>query len=281
MTSLPAYPPTPTAAVTLTWLGQAGFVLRGNGATVLVDPFLSDRDDRRIPPPVDPGRLSDVDLVLCTHEHWDHFDAATVAAVAEASPQARVVVPAPLTGQALAAGVPAARVLGAVAHEPLKDLPVRVIPVPACHGVDVADAYNFGEDLSGGQVRYLGYVVDFAGVRIYHSGDTIWWPGQERVLRDLGVNVALLPINGRDPLREAQNIVGNLDHREAALLAAAADVDLLVPMHWDMFAGNRGFPDQLIAVVERLGLGVTTLVPQLMRPFSFVPAPAPAPGTRP
>ena len=273
MTSLPAHPPAASAGVTLTWLGQAGFVLQGNGATVLVDPFLSPRDDRRIPPPLDPRQLSDVDLVLCTHEHWDHFDAPTVAAVAEASARARVVVPAPVTGQAVAAGVPAERVVGAVAREELTDLAVRVVPVPACHGIDVADAYNFGENLSGGQVRYLGYVLDFAGVRVYHAGDTLWWPGLQDVLRDLAVNVALLPINGRDLQREAANIVGNMDHREAALLAAAAGVDLLVPMHWDMFAGNRGFPDQLVAVIERLGLDVTTLVPRLMRPFTFLPVP--------
>jgi L-ascorbate metabolism protein UlaG (beta-lactamase superfamily) len=254
-------------SVVVTWLGQAGFRLRGGGATVLVDAFLSDVGDRLIPPPLAPADLSDVDIVLCTHEHWDHFDAPTVAAVARASPAARVVVPAPITDQVVAAGVPADRVVGALAHELVPDLEIRVTPVPACHGVDVADAYNFGQDLSGGQVRYLGYVMEFPGARVYHAGDTLWWPGQERVLRDLGVNVALLPINGRDPVREAENIVGNLDHREAALLAAAAGVDLLVPMHWDMFAGNLGFPDQLVATIERLGLNVATLVPARMRPF--------------
>lgn len=273
MTSLPAHPPAATGGVTLTWLGQAGFALQGDGATVLVDPFLSQRGDRRIPPPLDPRQLSDVDLLLCTHEHWDHFDAPTVAAVAQASPQARIVVPAPVTAQVLAAGVPAQRVVGAVAHEALTDLPVRITPVPACHGVEVADAYNFGKDKSDGQVRYLGYVLDFAGTRIYHAGDTLWWPGQEDVLRDLAVNVALLPINGRDRRREADNIVGNMDHREAALLAAAAQVDLLVPMHWDMFTGNQGFPDQLVAIVDRLGLDVTTLIPRLMRPFTVLPVP--------
>lgn len=251
----------------MTWLGQAGFLMRGGGATVLVDAFLSNVGERRVAPALDPESLSDVDIVLCTHEHWDHLDGPTVAAVARASPHARVVVPAPVTDRAVAAGVPAHRVVGALAHEPLAGLPLRVTPVPACHGVDVADAYNFGTDLSAGLVRYLGYVLEFPGVRVYHAGDTLWWPGQEGVLRDLGVDVALLPINGRDAAREAENIVGNMDHREAALLAAAAGVELLVPMHWDMFAGNRGFPDQLVATIERLHLGVPTLVPCVMRPF--------------
>jgi L-ascorbate metabolism protein UlaG (beta-lactamase superfamily) len=268
-------------SVSLTWLGQAGFLLRGDGVTLLVDAFLTDKPERRIPPPVDPATLSDVDVVLCTHEHWDHLDGPAVAAVAAASVRARVVVPAPVVDQAVSAGVPAARVVGAVAYAPLDgrgaDGPLAgvacaVTPVPACHGVDVADAYNFGVDLSAGAVRYLGYVIELGGVRVYHAGDSLWWPGLEDVLRDLRVHVALLPINGRDPVREADNIVGNMDHREAALLAAAAGVELLVPMHYDMFEGNRGFPDQLIAVVERLGLDLSVLIPRLMRPFVFTPA---------
>jgi L-ascorbate 6-phosphate lactonase len=257
--------------VTLTWLGQAGFLLRAADTTVLVDAYLSEHPDRLFPPPVDPATLTGVDLVLCTHEHLDHLDAPTVVAVAAASPAARVVVPAPVIDQAVAAGVPADRVVGAVAGEPLTGLPVPVYPVAAQHGVDVADAYNFGHDLSGGRIRYLGYVIELGGARIYHAGDTTWWPGQEDVLRDLGVHVALLPINGRDPVREADNIVGNLDHREAALLAEAAGVDLLVPMHWDMFRGNRGFPEHLVATVAHLDLDVAVLVPKRMRPFRYLP----------
>jgi L-ascorbate 6-phosphate lactonase len=264
---------TDAAGATLTWLGQAGFLLRSSEVTVLVDGYLSPRADRRLPPPVEPGALTGVDIVLCTHEHGDHLDGPTIAAVAAASPGARVVVPLPVTDQAVAAGVPADRVIGAVAYRKVADLPVTALP--ALHGVDVADAYDFGQARSGGQIRYLGYVIELGGARVYHAGDTLWWPGQERALRDLGVHVALLPINGRDPVREAQNLVGNMDHREAALLAAAAGVDLLVPMHWDMFASNQGFPDQLVAVVERLGLDVPVYVPRPMRPFHYVP-PGPA-----
>jgi|tagenome__1003787_1003787.scaffolds.fasta_scaffold20414698_1 L-ascorbate 6-phosphate lactonase len=260
-----------SVGVTFTWLGQAGFLLEAGGSRVLVDPYLSERAERLYPPPLDPATLTGIDLLLCTHEHLDHLDLPTVRAVAAASPGALVVVPAPITDQVVTAGVPADRVIGAVAHEPLSDLPVPVFPIPARHGVDVLDAYTFGEQLSGGQVRYLGYVVELGGARIYHAGDTIWWTGQEQALRALGVHVALLPINGRDPVREADNIVGNLDHREAALLADAAGVDLLVPMHWDLFAGNVGFPDQLVATVQRLGLDVAVLVPQRMRPLRYLP----------
>jgi L-ascorbate 6-phosphate lactonase len=263
----------PVAGVTITWLGQAGFHLRSAGATVLVDAFLSPYEGRRYPPPVDPDTLTGVDLVLCTHEHLDHLDGPTVAAVAAASPEATVVVPAPIVDQAVAAGVPARRVVGAVAGEPLTGLAAPVWPVAARHGVSMADAYDFGHALSGGGTRYLGYVVELGDARIYHAGDTLWWPGQEDVLRALGVHVALLPVNGRDPVREGEDIVGNLDHREAALLAAAAGVDLLVPMHWDLFATNRGFPDHLVAVVERLDLDVPVLVPRRMRPFRYLPPP--------
>ncbi|HZN70413.1 MAG TPA: MBL fold metallo-hydrolase [Micromonosporaceae bacterium] len=255
--------------VVITWLGQAGFLLRSGEATVLIDACLTAYEGRRYPPPVDPATLSDVDIVLCTHEHWDHLDAPTVAAVAAVSPGARIVVPLPIVDQAVAAGVPADRVVGAVPDEPITDLGAPVFPLPARHGVDVADAYTFG--LVEGETRYLGYVVELGGARVYHAGDTVWWPGQEEALRRLGVHVALLPINGRDQVREADNIVGNLDHREAAWIAHRAGVDLLVPMHWDMFDGNRGFPDQVIATVERLDLDVSVLVPRRMHPFRYLP----------
>lgn len=254
--------------VTLTWLGQAGFLLRSAEATVLVDACLTGYDGRRYPPPIDPSSLSDVDIVLCTHEHWDHLDGPAVAAVAAASPQARVVVPLPVVDQAVAAGVPAERVVGAVPDEPLTDLAAPVFPVPARHGVEIADAYTFG--LADGEARYLGYVLELGGARVYHAGDTVWWPGQEETLRRLGVHVALLPINGRDHVREAEGIVGNLDHREAALIAHHAGVDLLVPMHWDLFAGNRGFPDQLLSTIDGLDLDVSVLVPRRMKPFHYV-----------
>jgi L-ascorbate metabolism protein UlaG (beta-lactamase superfamily) len=64
-------------------------------------------------------------------------------------------------------------------------------------------------------------------------------------LRRHRVDVLLAPINGRDYFRTARDIVGNLDVREAAELAVAAGVKLLIPGHWDLFAQNAVNPGHL------------------------------------
>lgn len=251
--------------VEVTWLGQAGFVLTGSGGALVVDAFLSDRPQRLRPAPVTAADLSYVDAVLCTHEHLDHLDLPAVLAVMEAAPDARLILPAPIVDQAV--GVPTDRIVPAAPGTPIEVPGATVHPVPAYHGVEMADAYGFGP--VKGEYPYLGYVVDIDGVRVYHAGDTLWYDGMPERLRELRVDVTLLPINGRDPIREAANIVGNLDHREAALLAAAAGAHTVVPMHYDMMANNRGFPGHLVDVVAALDLDLHVLVPRLGRPFTL------------
>jgi len=62
----------------------------------------------------------------------------------------------------------------------------------------------------------VGFVVDLNGVRLYHAGDTTIYPGMVERLQPLDIDVALIPINGRDWFREQRQIIGNCDHREAA-----------------------------------------------------------------
>ena len=107
----------------------------------------------------------------------------------------------------------------------------------------MADAYAFGLPEDGDRVRYLGYVLETADGHLYHAGDTLRWPGQAGLLAGLGVEVALLPINGRDPEREARDIVGNLDGAEALALARDAGIGSVVPMHHDLMEGNLGDAD--------------------------------------
>ncbi len=257
----------PEGAVGLSWLGQAGFILRAGPATALLDPFLAPHEGRLYESALPPARAEGIDVVLCSHEHVDHFDAASAPAIAAASPGAVFVVPRPIVDMVTEAGISPDRVVGMQPGERLELAGLAIRAVPAMHGVTMEDAYGFGESLSGGLMRFLGYVVDAGSVRLYHAGDTIHYPGMESTLRELALDVAMLPINGRDPEREARGIVGNLTAREAAWLATAIGAAVVIPMHHDLFARNRGYPAHLVESVERDHPGVSVLVPVREEPF--------------
>jgi L-ascorbate 6-phosphate lactonase len=274
----PVIPPSTTAIHPLEfwWIGQAGFRLRDtvSGTTVFCDPYLTRNDARAWQAPIDDAALADSDIVVCSHEHGDHLDRPTLLAAA-ARPGSRFisVVPRPLADQRL--GPPRSRVVAAQPGELIERAGVKIHPVRARHGVDVKDAYTFGQELSGGLVRYLGYVVEIGGVRVYHAGDCAPYPGQLDDVRALHPHVALLPINGRDFYRETDfNIVGNMDHREAARLANDLGVEVMVPMHWEMFAANRGYPGDLLAYVTHTFPTMSVMVPGRGARFIFQPTAA-------
>jgi L-ascorbate metabolism protein UlaG (beta-lactamase superfamily) len=257
----------PSGGVAASWLGQAGFILRTRGTTLMIDPFLAPYDGREYESRLHAADADGIDLVLCTHEHVDHFDADSAPAIATASPQATFVVPTPIIDMVTEAGVPADRVVGLQPGDPVDLAGVRIQAVPAMHGVTMEDAYGFGEQLSGGAIRFLGYVVDADDVRIYHAGDTIHYQGMDATLRELAVDVAMLPINGRDAEREARGIVGNLSEREAAWLATAIGAGTVIPMHYDLFARNRGYPEWLVESISRDHAGPHVVVPARETPF--------------
>ncbi len=262
----------PPNTVAMWWLGQASVALRGSGTTVLIDPFLSNYPNRLVPPPFAPEAAPPVDYVLCTHEHVDHFDAKTLPGLAQASPHAHFIVPLPIVEQALALGIPAEKVLGTQPGEVLHLGSITLLSVPASHGLKAPPAtygFDFVERKGQNLYRYLGYILEIAGVRIYHAGDTVIYDGMVERLRELEIDIAFLPINGRSYFREQLDIVGNMDEREAADLAAAAGVKLLVPIHYDMFAANQGRPGTLVEYVQSHHPQLSCLIPAHGSRFTF------------
>ncbi len=261
----------PNGAVALWWLGQSGFALKGGGRTVYVDLFLSEGHDRLVPPPFAPEEAPAADLVLVTHEHLDHLDPGTLPGLAASSPGALFVAPEPVVEQVVALGIPADRV---VAAQPGQDLEVGglwLMPVPAMHGLEFPPVeYGFGREMSGGLYRYLGYVVELGGTRVYHSGDTLVFDGLVERLQELRADVLLLPINGRSYSREQQGMAGNMDDREAADLAAAVGASLLVPTHYEMFAANTGRPGALVEYARERHPELSILVPSHGRRFTLL-----------
>jgi L-ascorbate 6-phosphate lactonase len=246
------------------WLGQSGFRLRDpdSGTVMFIDPFLSPHEDRTWQAPISPEEMGrQADVILCTHQHLDHFDQPALKSAAGVDNASfMLVVPRPIVEMAIDLGIPRERVIGAQPRDSIELSGATVHAVPARHGVDVSDAYTFGEQLSDGLVRYLGYVVELGGVRAYHAGDTVPYEAQVDIVGALRPHLAMLPINGRDFFRETErNLVGNMDFREAARLALDLEVHAMLPMHWELFPHNRGFPGDLVAYVSEFHPQLTVL----------------------
>jgi len=232
-----------SAQLDITWLGQAGFRIDAGGRQLLVDPWLIPHELRAIPIPPLSLAAEGIDWLLVTHEHLDPLDLPFLPQLLEASPGVRVVIPAPIADQ-LEGVVPPDRIV-AVAPGDVVDLDgMTVHVVPAFHGVTMEDAYGDGSAIDG-RPRFVGYALE-SKPRLYHAGDTVLRDELVAALEALGVDLALLPINGRDAERESRGIIGNMDAVEAVELALAVGASTLVPYHWDGFVGNTASPEEAV-----------------------------------
>ncbi|HLO35568.1 MAG TPA: MBL fold metallo-hydrolase, partial [Candidatus Deferrimicrobium sp.] len=150
----------------------------------------------------------------------------------------------------VAAGIPGERVSGARIGTPIQVGDVRATPVPARHAVRIQDGYSLGNQ-GHRAPRFVGYVVELDGVRLYHAGDTLSDKALIGAVAELRPDIALLPINGRDPDRERRGVVGNMSPDEAARMARDLSVALAVPMHFDTIRGNVGRPDAFVRAMRR------------------------------
>ncbi len=233
--------------VDLYWLGQAGFVLRSRQHCLVIDPYLSDYlahkyqgrplpHQRMMAAPIEAGELGMTSLVMVTHHHSDHMDPDTLPPLLAAAPAAVVVVPR--ASRALAAqrsGLPDAALCTLDAGECITPLPgVTLTATRASHETLERDQQ--------GNHRFLGYVIETAGIRIFHSGDTIPFAGQVEELRALNIDLALLPVNGRRAELSAQGVPGNLTLEEACQLCQQCDIRYMIAHHYGLFDFNSADP---------------------------------------
>ena len=238
----------------LWWLGQSGFLLQWQGIHVLLDPYLSDsltKKYRQTDKPhvrmtelvIDPARLSFIDIATSTHNHTDHLDAETLRPILEGTPSLKLVIPE------------ANRAFVAERLNIDPAIPVGVddessIELSGIRFSGIASAHETVDRDERGLSRYLGYILEFGGWTIYHSGDTVRYDGMAEKLRPFRIDVALLPINGR--ARE-RRIPGNLFGREAAQLARDIGARQVIPCHFEMFEFNTASPDEFVHECQRLG----------------------------
>ena len=237
----------------LWWLGQSGFLLQWRGLHVLLDPYLSDSLTRKYSQTdkphvrmtelvIDPEKLSFVDIATSSHNHTDHLDAETLIPILSHNSALKFVI------------AEANRAFVADRLKIDQAMPIGLddgatIELMGIRFTGIASAHDTVERDEQGRAKFLGYVLQFGDWSIYHSGDTLRYDGLAEKLRPFGVDVALLPINGRAPERR---VAGNLWGREAAKLAHDIGAKLVIPCHYDMFEFNTASPEEFVDACRRL-----------------------------
>jgi L-ascorbate metabolism protein UlaG (beta-lactamase superfamily) len=227
----------------LTSLGQTGFLLEYGPTRILIDPYLSDSvaeqfgEDlsRRVGVPLLPANAPRIDHLLLTHAHLDHTDPSTLGPLLANQPHIKVIAPYEVRDILSEMGLTQAHQPPLEWRDLAQGLAVRAIP--AAHTQIVRDP--------AGEVRDIGYLLKIGTTVLYHAGDTI--PHEEifSALRKDRVDIALLPVNERNYFRDAQGIIGNMTIREAFQMTSELGVEKLIPTHWDMFAPNSVYPEEI------------------------------------
>ncbi len=238
----------------LWWLGQSGFLVQWNRRHLLLDPYLSDSLTRKYAATGKPhvrmtelviaaDALDFVDLVTSSHNHTDHLDGDTLRPLMRVNPNLKMVIPE--ANRAFVAdrlGCDTDWPIGLTDGQSVTVADFTIVGIPASHETLETD--------DEGRHRFMGYVVRFGQWSIYHSGDTMLYKGMVERLRPWQVDVALLPINGCDPVRR---VAGNLSGQQAAQLAYDIGARLVIPCHYDMFTFNTAPPGSFVSACGALG----------------------------
>ena len=185
------------------WLGHDSFVLEGS-KTVVIDPFKAKGNFK-------------ADILLISHEHFDHMNAEDIRRFT--TPSTKAVAP-----RICEAG------LSDFEFEKTFVSPDSRVELDGVT-VETVPAYNLNKFRSPGEVFHpkqegrVGYVVTLNGSRFYHAGDTDAIPE----MNSLKVDVAFVPVSGTYVMTP----------EEAASAVKAMKVKVVVPMHYEKIVGSK------------------------------------------
>lgn len=174
------------------WLGHASVMIRCRSGVVYIDPWK-----------IDPSSPK-ADLILLTHDHYDHYSEEDVKLLKRASTRVAAPMAAPLVTDVMGPGE--RRAFGGVS-------------------IEAVPAYNVGKSFHPRAKGWVGYVIETEGRRIYHAGDTDRIPE----MRGLNVDLALVPVGG----------TYTMDAKEAAGAAGDIGAGETIPIHFGDIVGSR------------------------------------------
>lgn len=237
------------------WLVQSGFLIKWQGKFLLFDPYLSDSLSvkyastdkphiRMSELAINPAKLDMINIVTSSHNHTDHLDGETLIPLLSVNYEIKFIIPEANRGFVCErVKCPNDFPIGLSDGEFVEVEGFKIYGVPAAHNTIERD--------EKGKLKFMGFVAEFGGYKVYHSGDTLWYDGIVETLKPFQVDVAFLPINGNKPERR---VAGNLNYKEAVQLAKQINAKLTIPHHYNLFDFNTEDPQNFIQEAEREGI---------------------------
>ena len=219
----------PPRTVAVAWLGQAGFVLKSPGGSLLaIDPYLSNsckalgeeagfNMDRQVPAPLNPAELAVFSTLLFSLSHQDHVDPGTIEPYLKAGGSVPVIAPYDAGDLLKKLGVKPGSITTTWANQTHRvgDFNIRV---------------TFAIPFDGGDMTHVGYLVEVAnGPRLYFTCDTDY--------NDI-LPISVGPYQPDVLLTVINPAFRNLTPRDAAKLAKELNPKWVVPCHHDLFPDN-------------------------------------------
>jgi L-ascorbate metabolism protein UlaG (beta-lactamase superfamily) len=223
------------SGIKLTWLGHATFRIETPaGKILIVDPWVMGN-------PMCPEKektVKHVDVMLCTHGHFDHIgDAVEIAK--QHNP---IVVAIPELGHWLEKkGVKQVSNMNKGGTQTVGDIKVTMVHADHSCGITDGDQIVYGGEA-------CGYVIEFSnGIKIYHAGDTNVF-GDMAIIRELyAPDIAMIPIGDHY----------TMSPREAAYGCKLLAAKTVIPMHFGTFPVLTGRPGELQKLVQRTEIAET------------------------
>ncbi|MCI0572623.1 MAG: MBL fold metallo-hydrolase [Myxococcaceae bacterium] len=266
----------PASGLRVTWLGHSTSLIELDGHRVLTDPVWSERASplswlgprRWYAPPIPLGELPRVDAVVISHDHYDHLDYPTVAAIAAMKDcDTTFIVPVGVGAHLASWGVPEARIVELEWWERTRVRGLEVVATPARHA---SGRTGIDKDAT----LWAGYALLGPTHRAYYSGDTGLFPA----MRDIGARLG--------PFDVTMIEVGqyhrawpdwHIGPEQAVIAHRMVQGRVLLPVHWGLFTlAAHGWTEPIERVLAAAAQGGDTVV--VPRPGqSFEPAAPPAP----
>ncbi|MFW0795776.1 MBL fold metallo-hydrolase [Gordonia sp. CPCC 205515] len=243
-TSIPVLTPRfaeEAAELTVTWLGHASALVELDGARILTDPVFSRRCSpsdivgpaRMHASPVTVADLPPIDVVLISHDHYDHLDMTTVVELAVRQPALRFVAPIGVGAHLEVWGIAADRITEADWWE-TRTLTVGTTDLT----FTCCPARHFsGRALTRNLAQWASWGVAGPTHRMFFSGDTGFTEQFEEVGARLGaVDLTLVAVGAYDPVWPDIHV----NPEEAVAIHRMVTGDavgdaVMIPIHWGTF----------------------------------------------